>query len=351
MNNLFVCHTQYDLLMSLAIMKQHFFNDKNDLVLFSDFTLNDDMKSVLEHSFANSIFLRGERTKYDSKYSHKASAYKKTYVQLNEFLAEYYDNLFWKCDYSWPEIWLNKKIHKKNEKLIIYWLEDGAYFVLDNQVVDLKNNKLKFFLRQCIGKMLFGKYYSFNGIGIGTSTWNNFYCLTFPDAVRDKYKSKPYISVSESSFGHAMTVLYRSCDVEVDDGSVVLFLDKIDRYKILENVVHPIESLLQECENMGVKLYYKYHPRENRKIEQLASRGIEINRSIGAEGLYSCNIGRKIKVVGIASTSLQTARKCGFEVYSMAQITGESNDDINRFYKKIGICMMSSVSELFLVSS
>ena len=47
MNNLFVLHTQYNLMLAIGLCKTEFENDKNDLILFEDFKIKDKFKSKL----------------------------------------------------------------------------------------------------------------------------------------------------------------------------------------------------------------------------------------------------------------------------------------------------------------
>lgn len=347
MNNLFACHTQYDLIMSISLCKQYYCADNNDLILFADFSLKTEVEAQLKSVFSKVLILEGEYTRESKKYNNKIKNYKSGYKQLKVFIRDYYDRLFWKCDYSWPEIWLNKTLHKKNNKLAVYWLEDGAYFVPIKEVVDLKNNRIKFFARECVGKLLFGKYYSFDGYGIGSSKWTDKLCLTYPSAVRSKYTEKQYIHVDDNSFSYGVETLYKNMSIDIPENSVFILLDRTDRYKDFERVLDVITELISESIQNGKKVYFKYHPGEMSELAVLKASAAEIDKRVGAEGIYAGNIGRNIKVIGIASTSLQTAKKCGFETYSLANITGESNPEIDCFYKKIGVVTVQSISDIF----
>ena len=347
MAQLFACHTQYDLIMSLAIMEQYFSEDRNDLILFSDFCLSAEMKARLETQFSNTLIVQGEYSKDDQKYYKKFRSLRISLREIKKFLTNRYDRLFWKCDYSWPEIWLNKQLHKKNSTISIYWLEDGVYFVIGKNAVNFKNNKVKTFIRFCLGKLIFGNYYSFNGAGIGTSNWNEIYCLTYPQAVRSKYANKLFLEVNEDAYRFGMMTLYSGNDIKLSSDSIVLLIDKIDRYNNVDKLTSIISELISMCEKRKVNMYFKYHPRETEHIGELEESCTEIDRSIGAEGIYASNIGERLKIVGIASTSLLSARKCGYEVYSLASIIGETNHDIDIFYEKIGIQLVDQIDELF----
>ena len=57
MKNLFVMHTQYNLILSAAIASR-FKDAENTLVLFSEFALNDEMKTALQKVFSRVIVVR-----------------------------------------------------------------------------------------------------------------------------------------------------------------------------------------------------------------------------------------------------------------------------------------------------
>lgn len=47
MNNLFVLHTQYNLILAIGLCKTELKNDTNDLILFEDFKITERYKEVL----------------------------------------------------------------------------------------------------------------------------------------------------------------------------------------------------------------------------------------------------------------------------------------------------------------
>ena len=57
MKNLFIMHTQYNLILSAAVMSR-FDNAENTLVLYSEFKLNDNMREALSRIFDSVIVVR-----------------------------------------------------------------------------------------------------------------------------------------------------------------------------------------------------------------------------------------------------------------------------------------------------
>ena len=44
MKNLFILHTQYNIMLALSLISGRFKDDTNDLILFLDFSISDDLK-------------------------------------------------------------------------------------------------------------------------------------------------------------------------------------------------------------------------------------------------------------------------------------------------------------------
>ena len=54
----------------------------------------------------------------------------------------------------------------------------------------------------------------------------------------------------------------------------------------------------------------EYHPRETEVLDIFCNE-VELERSISMEGYLSCTSGKQLRVIGIKSTGLQTAKKNG----------------------------------------
>ena len=56
-NNLFVLHTQYCLILSTGLIQNRFKNDYNELILFKDFKINENIGKRIEFIFNESLIL------------------------------------------------------------------------------------------------------------------------------------------------------------------------------------------------------------------------------------------------------------------------------------------------------
>lgn len=348
MKNIFVPHTQYNLIIAVALIEQQYRNDENTLILFTDFAVSEELKVFLNKYFAYILFLPGTYPAVNKKWSVKTKKIPEAIVQIKDFLHGSYDRLFWVCDTSVPEIWLLKKLHHKNDELEIRMLEDGSlpYFLNYSANTGLNKNALTRALRKCMGKMLFGKYYSYKDTNIiGSSKWNQEYCLTYPNAVRSDFADKPALKIQDFFFQRAVKKIYCSCTYEIKENSVLILMDKLDVYKDINIISAAIEEIVKIATSNGKLVFYKYHPREESNLPIL-SKCNQIPKSIGVEGIYANNLNKKIKIIGIKSTGLQTASKSGFDVASIATLVGEENKDLLEFYAKIGIQIIDKMDEI-----
>ena len=58
MKNLFVCHTQANLILASSLALGRFKDDENLLILFVDFGLKDELKDRLDKTFAHTLYLQ-----------------------------------------------------------------------------------------------------------------------------------------------------------------------------------------------------------------------------------------------------------------------------------------------------
>ena len=59
MANLFICHSQAQLLLAISLSTARFTQDENDLILFTDFRLKDELRENLDLAFAQVLYRTG----------------------------------------------------------------------------------------------------------------------------------------------------------------------------------------------------------------------------------------------------------------------------------------------------
>lgn len=345
--NVFVPHTQYNLIISLAMVNGPYKEDQNDLILFTDFAISDSMKCLLKKQFNRVKYCSGTFPKENKRWKNKIKTIPKTINDLKDFLTNRYDRLLVVCDTAIPELWIIKHLKNKNPKLNIQWIEDGAwpYFTNDATQTGFNKNSFSRSIRFIIGKLIFGKYYNFKGTDIGSNNWIEEYLLTYPEAVREGFGTgKRKIEIPDKDFQMGMQLLYPETKYELPNKAVVVVFDKIDVYKDKSAVFGVLEKIFVKCNEEKIPVYYKCHPREEEVIHITASVS-EIDRNLGIEGVYSSNMKKDICFIGVKSTGLQTAKKCGFEAVSLAPMLKETNSETVQFYNKIGVHQIKNKNE------
>lgn len=347
--NLFVCHSQAQLILAVGLVKGRFFNEENHLILFKDFDLKPEMKGDLDKIFDKTLYRIGCYPATNKSWGFKLKQYPSDLKSIQRFMNGIYEKVFVICDDAIPEIFILKRAVKWNPSVDLIWLEDGSHPYYTNGAVNdgFNSNKLTRIIRKIIFKYFFmlGDFYDFEGNFMGSNKNIKTVYLTFVGCERGVYQAKKKINISDNDYKLGIKKLFNKKLPDLDDKSVILVLDKIDVYKNLDLVKKLIEQISNILLKKKVKLYYKCHPREEDYLEEFES--IEgLDKNIGIEYYYSSNLGKEMTVLGIKSTGLQASKKLGLNTISIAKIVNENNADLDNFYNKIGIHTPDSTLEL-----
>lgn len=349
MHNLFVVHTQYSLSLVMGMAKGRFNNDMNDLILFKDFKFTPEINETLNVNFNKSLQLEGAFPKSNTSLKNKLKNYLKAIRESEKFITSKYNRVFIVLDMNLPEMRIMKIAYKLNPEVNFIALEDGSYPYFLNYVTagGLDSNQFARKFRKFLFKYLLGcgKFYSFEGRFMGANTWLKEIYLTYKDYARDIYDNKMKEEITTEEFKNGIDFLFPQTATVISKNSVVLILDKLDVYADLDKIKLLISEMATVLSEKGRTIYYKYHPRETSSLNEL-KYCVELDRNIAIESYYKSLVGHNPKIVGIKSTGLQTAKKMGFEVISLAKVANEHNSEVMSFYEKIGINILTNLSEL-----
>lgn len=349
MKNLFVVHTQYSLILASGLTKGRFASGNNDLILFQDFKLNKELSDKLLSIFNNTLLLQGTFSLANGSSLAKAKHYYNSIKSSKSFIKNKYDKVFIVLDMNLPEMHIMKRAYAMNHEAEFIALEDGSYPYFLNHVTagGLDKNSFTRFVREILFKYFLGcgKFYSFEGRFMGANMWLKSIYLTYKDHARMIYKNKNRIEITTEEFNAGIDLLFNGTNTNFRKNAVIIILDKLDVYKNLGSIKRLIAELILLCENNKNTIYYKYHPRENQNLDELKNC-IELDRNVAIEIYYKDCLPAKPLVIGIKSTGLQTAKKMGFEVVSLAKAADEHNEDVISFYKKIGISVPDNISQI-----
>lgn len=346
MANLFICHSQAQLLLAISLSTTRFEQAENDLILFTDFRLKDELRKNLEKTFSRVLYRTGTFPASNKTWEKKIKRYPEDLKVIRKFMYKSYDKVFEVCDECIPELFALKYAFKHNSNCEFAWLEDGSYPYFRNtiDVSGFSTNRTTRLIRKFLLKYLFGlgRFYDFRSCYMGANHILQKAYLTFPDKQRKEYKSKDIVGIGDDEFRKGLTVMYPPVKENViPSDSVLIVMDKLDVYKDIEKVESTLKEVIDKYRKLGKQIFYKYHPREESELNVLKSCE-ELNRFTGVENFYSANIGSNLIIVGIKSTGLQNAKKLGFDVLSIASIVNEADENVIRFYRTIGIKILEN---------
>ncbi|WP_256003312.1 alpha-2,8-polysialyltransferase family protein [Pedobacter deserti] len=351
MRNLFVCHSQAQLMLAIGLIKGRFKADSNDLILFIDFAITPDTRKKLTDSFETVLFRPGIFPPSNKSWRRKLLSMPTDLVRIGQFIRRKYDRVFEVCDGNIPEIYIVKRCFSLNKHTEFIWLEDGSYPYFQN-VIDVdgfnSNDRMRF-LRKVIFKYVFmlGKFYDFQGAHMGANRWLKTAYLTLKGKERDIYASKDIVEISASEYRLGIETLFGSGNIRLRENSILLVMDKSNVYKSLASVRELVMKIFEVSERSGRMLYYKLHPRETTDFINIPNSAYMLDSSIGIESYYSAaGINSNVVVIGVKSTALQSAKLLGFKTISTSLIIDEGDSDVLQFYKEIGVLTPASIDEL-----
>ncbi len=330
MTQLFVCHTQYNLILAVALATK-----MDDLILFQDFNLTDELKMKLESRFRHCLFLEGNFPKKVLSAKEKLKKISFDNAKMQAF-TEKCDRIFIVDDMCIQEMYALKCAYKNNQAVEMIWLEDGANAYFSNGVISggMGARPTKRWIRKCFFTVRYGLYgfYDLSTCMGGHKRLTTAYVL-FPDSIRQELKNKMLVQITEEQFINGMEFMYAGEAIEFAAGSILIAMDKLDVYGELRNKVNQlIEEIVESAKG---NVYYKYHPRETEELPALKN-GIELDRRVALESYLTNSNTKSITVIGIKSTALQTAKKMGYETVSLINHL-EQNEAVIRFYQSIGV--------------
>ena len=343
MRNLFVCHTQAQLTLACGLALGRFNNDNNEVIIYRDFALSDDMESRIRQVFLRVLLLQGIYPSEYNTYKAKLLFYPKGLRHIRNFIRDKYDHVFVTCDTVLITQKIMKYVWRKNHSVQYSWIEDGilAYYHDTENRQGLDRNAFTRLIREILFKYVcgVGRFYDrvFYGMG-GASCIEDSYVL-LPNYTREPYHStRPLVKISSYEYHLGLKSLYPFSNIGLEKHSIILVLDLLSRYQFPKIVRNALGNYIQGWTSSGYVVYCKFLPRETETWD-IFNSCVSLESTQGVEGLYMSLLDcrESIQIVGVKSTGLMTAKLLGFEVTSLFRITQESNENLLSFYQAIGI--------------
>lgn len=352
MNNLFIVHTPYHLLLSVGTIL-YYKLDNNDIMLYETLNIDSIIIEKLKIIFNNVIFYNSKNISYIKISKLKTISYNMSKKNNIKKLIKHkkYENIFIFNDSFMETQYIINKMYKKSN---IFYIEDGSVIYLEKFKFYNKNYLFHNFKKF----LLFGFNYEYicNGYGIHNRISKKM--VLWPQLVSDDFKEdqKEIIEIKKDILINGIKFLYNDLykfiHVNENKKIVLIILEHIDYFKRNDNL--QIDDYKQCLEfillNLHKKydIYIKYHPRDDSFYLKELNEKYNINyieKYIPIEMFYTIN---NVSIISVTSTSLFTAKKIlnTSNVISLCKLISIKNIDIIDKFERIGIKMPSSNNEL-----
>lgn len=343
MKNLFICHTQAQLILASGLVCGRFKEDINELILFVDFGITQEQKERLNRTFNRVLFLQSIYPAESNTLWAKLKWYPKDWEKIKKFVYDKFDRAFAVCDWLLLVQKTLQLVHQLNPSVEIAWLEDGitAYYSDSDIRGGFDSSRFTRTVRRLFFRdlMRVGRFYDrdFRETG-GLKCLNTMYTC-YPESVREPYKShRKLIQITDDEYRDGLKSMYGVSRLDLKFPVVIVVVDKLDRYEYPETVKESLSKLIKESLHGGKTVVCKFHPRETMRWE-IFDDCLTLDKSIGIESTYLSLLSHKeeVTIVGIKSTGLMTAKKLGYNTQSLFPSCGEKNENLTTFYQSLGV--------------
>lgn len=336
MKQLFVVHTQYNLILAIGIAQRGI----DELILFQDFDITKELRLKIKKLFGRCLFLSGSYPKRDLTAKEKLEKISKDNRKIDQFINVQYDRIFIVEDMCIQEMYSMKCVYRKNRDIEMAWLEDGANAYFSNSHISKGMGSTP--LRRLIRKLFFTVRYSLYGFyNLGPCMGSHFRLrsvyVCFPDYVRKELQEKEHVEITNEQLIRGMQIMYQNDPSIIDEGSLLIAMDLLSVYgDDIYRVNTEIAKIVSKANEEGKKVYCKYHPRETEKLPAL-SKAECLDSRIAIESYLINTTAKHLTVVGCKSTAIQVAKKMGYQVISFVRLVDKDYENILVFYRGIGI--------------
>lgn len=354
MKRLFIMHTQYNLILASAIIEREP-KGENTLVLFSEFTLSDEMRNALARVFDRVLVVR------DAFYAATSSLdeireIRECLKQVKCLKKEHFDEVYMSQERIFDRI-LVTRAKKNNPSARCYHVEEDAYYSLNEAY-----NAEDFVYRMSPRARRRCRLYALLLAGHPYDPFEYPYCygmsklydgadLLFPTLARRELRGEDRalreIGSGELLSGIAAIYGDKQVTYPPSEKYALIFFDLMSRYKDPERVRRIVLRLVEEANRQGRTVLFKYHPRETEKFTDIEG-SFELPHLVPAEKiLYDLN-GTDTVVLGNATTACIVAARLGFRVYSICKLEAPTNQKMHLRMTDMGLACITDPNEIKL---
>jgi len=349
--NLFILHTQYNIILGASVALAQYSNCQNDLIVYAEFTVSDEYKSRLSSVFNNVYFIREKYQPLPIGLVEAEMRLAREYrVHMHtEAFATRYDHVLMSQENPLDCLILGHS-KSKNPSCTCSDIEEDCYYSnspsLNNP--DYKRPQGHNRIHK-LRKLLYGKKYiaSTETFFYGQSVFYNDYYVLYPDLLRPQLQGKTTHQIEPSALVKSVGMLYNSDSSYIPDAKkyYLFFFDLLERYNDVDSIKAVVKNLYEKAVSEGALFLAKYHPRETDKLH-LGDNIFEIPASIPAEKLLCDLVQKDVTVLGNATTAVIVANKLGFKTVCIAKINNTDNPVMLEQMSRMGIHIPSKVEEV-----
>lgn len=350
MKNLFIMHTQYNLILSAAKISR-LANSENTLVLFSEFALTDEMKASLEKVFDRVIIARDDFIIQNSTID-DIKEIRRCVKKTNAIKRECFDNVYMSQERIFDRIILSR-VKKKNPQVRCYNIEEDAYYSINEKYnaddfvfVETKKEKR---IKRVYALSLIGYPYNHKVAGYcyGMSEEYHGANLLFPHLARREIRGKELFEITKDELLAGIDAIYSNKTTQYPNAEkyTLFFFDLMNRYKNPQKVKEIVKEIIKTSAEEGRTVLFKYHPRETEKFTDI-NGAFEIPHIIPAEKVLFDLRDKDTVVMGNATTACIVAAKLGFKVVSICRIEFPTNTKMHTAMEKMGISCVKDIEDI-----
>ncbi len=340
-------HTQYNLILSAGVMSRYS-GAENTLVLFSEFSISDQMRSVLDSVF-DKVYIARDRFYKPVSELDDIKEIRRCLRRVKALRKERFDHIYMSQERIFDLV-LCAWAKKNNPAARCYNIEEDAYYSIneklnaeDYRYSESSRAKRNRFLR---AMLLWGYPYNYRDIHYcyGMSSEYHGANLLFPKLARREMQGKELLEITKQELLTGINTLYKEQSVEYPEGKkyTLFFFDLMNRYKNPENVKELVLEIIKASTKEGRTVLFKYHPRETEKFTAMENT-YELPSIIPAEKvLYDLKNSDTI-VVGNATTSCVVAAKLGYKVISICKMEMPDNKKMHTAMEKMNIQCIENI--------
>ena len=350
MKNLFIMHTQYNLILSSAVMTRYK-NSENILVLYSEFTLSESLYNVLATLFDKVIVVR-DKFMPIMKTLDEVRFTRQCLKKVRPIWDEHFDNVFMSQERTFDLI-LCDRTKKINPVVKCYNIEEDAYYSINekyNADDYIHRESIKTKVRKFLISLLYLGYpYNYKDVNYcyGMSEEYNGANLLFPHLARRELSGKELYEINRNELVDGIQKIYSTIDVAYPPSETytVFFFDLMSRYQDLDRVKSIVMEIINISQEEGRTVLLKYHPRETDKFSNV-NNVYELPSLIPAEKILFDLNGKDTIIIGNATTSCVVAAKLGLKVISICKLEFPTNMKMHRVMKKMGIFCACGIDQI-----